>query len=227
MIGESANHKGKLIVVDGTDGSGKTTQVKLLFNYLKQQNVPVETMDFPRYENVYGKIVKAILTSQWGQRLSPYLVALPFAMDRRAARGKILEWLKIGKVIIVDRYVTSSVAHQGAKLEGKKREKLMKWIENLEYGFNQLVKEDLVIFLSLPFQASQKLIKQRLKNKGKRDLVDVDVEYQRKVAGVYNQMAKKNKHWRAIKCVDVKGKLLSRQTIHKKVVKTLQKEKII
>jgi len=227
MTGRSASRRGKLIVVDGTDGSGKTTQVKLLFNYLKQKQIAVETMDFPRYENVYGKIVKAILTSQWGQRLSPYLVALPFAMDRRAAKGEILEWLEADKVIIADRYATSSLAHQGAKLEGKQREKLMKWIEKLEYGFNQLVKEDLVIFLSLPFQVSQQLIKQRLKNKGKRDLADVDVEYQRKVVGVYNQMAKKNKHWRAIKCVDIKGKLLSRQVVHKKILRVLQEERII
>jgi len=218
---------GKLIVVDGTDGSGKTTQVKLLFNYLKQKKVSVQTMDFPRYENVYGKIIKAILTSQWGQRLSPYLVALPFAMDRRAARKQIREWLREGKVVIVDRYATSSIAHQGAKLEGKKREKLMKWVENLEYGFNGLVKEDLVIFLSLPFQASQKLIKQRLKKKGKGDLVDVDVDYQRKVVEVYKQMAEETNHWLVVKCVDSKGRLLSRKEIHKRIVKALQKEKVI
>jgi len=218
---------GKLIVVDGTDGSGKTTQVKLLFNYLKQKKVSVQTMDFPRYENVYGKIIKAILTSQWGQRLSPYLVALPFAMDRRAARKQIREWLREGKVVIVDRYATSSIAHQGAKLEGKKREKLMKWVENLEYGFNGLVKEDLVIFLSLPFQVSQQLIKQRLKKKGKRDLVDVDVEYQKKVVEVYKQMAKETNHWLVVKCVDSKGRLLSRKEIHERVVKALQGEKII
>jgi len=218
---------GKLIVVDGTDGSGKTTQVKLLFNYLKQKKVSVQTMDFPRYENVYGKIIKAILTSQWGQRLSPYLVALPFAMDRRAARKQIREWLREGKVVIVDRYATSSIAHQGAKLEGKKREKLMKWVENLEYGFNGLVKEDLVVFLSLPFQVSQQLIKQRLKKKGKRDLVDVDVEYQKKVVEVYKQMAKETNHWLVVKCVDSKGRLLSRKEIHERVVKALQGEKII
>jgi dTMP kinase len=218
---------GKLIVVDGTDGSGKTTQVKLLFNYLKQKKVSVQTMDFPRYENVYGKIIKAILTSQWGQRLSPYLVALPFAMDRRAARKQIREWLREGKVVIVDRYATSSIAHQGAKLEGKKREKLMKWVENLEYGFNGLVKEDLVVFLSLPFQVSQQLIKQRLKKKGKRDLVDVDADYQRKVVEVYNQMAKKNKHWRAIKCVEAKEGLLTRREVHKRILRVLQEERII
>ncbi len=227
MKGKPANRRGKLIVVDGADGSGKTTQVKLLFNYLKQKQILVETMDFPRYENVYGKIVKAILTSQWGQVLSPYLVALPFAMDRRAARSKISEWLKAGKLVIVDRYATSSMAHQGAKLEGRKREKLMQWIEKLEYGFNQLVKEDLVIFLSLPFEVSQKLIKQRLKNKGKRDLVDVDANYQKKVVGVYKQMAKKSKHWRAIKGVDPKGKLLSRQAVHERILKVLQEEGII
>jgi len=219
--------KGKLIVIEGVDGSGKSTQVKLLFNYLKRKKIPVKTISFPRYGNVYGKVIRKILTSQWGKYLSPYIVALPFALDRRAARRQMFNWLEEGKRVIVDRYVWSSMAHQGAKFEGEKQARLLRWVYNLEYKTNRLVKEDLVIFLSLPFQVSQKLIQQRLKKRGKKDLVDVDVEYQKKVVEVYNQMAKKNKHWLVIKCVDKKGRLLFRQGIHKRVVRVLQEREII
>lgn len=219
--------KGKLIVIEGVDGSGKSTQVKWLFNYLKRKKIPVKTISFPRYGNVYGKVIRKILTSQWGKYLSPYIVALPFALDRRAARRQMLNWLKEGELVIVDRYVWSSMAHQGAKFEGEKQARLLRWVYNLEYKTNQLVKENVVIFLSLSAKASQKLIQKRVGSKGKRDLVDLDAEHQQKVVGVYEQLAKRYSHWRVISCVDRKEELRSKSEVHKEMVRVLQEEKII
>jgi thymidylate kinase len=104
---------------------------------------------------------------------------------------------------------------------------LLRWVYNLEYKTNRLVKEDVVIFLSLSAKASQKLIQKRVGSKGKRDLVDLDADYQQKVVGVYEQLAKRYGHWRIINCVDRKEELRPKIEVHKEMVRVLQEEKII
>jgi len=148
-------------------------------------------------------------------------------LDRRAARRQMFNWLEEGKRVIVDRYVWSSMAHQGAKFEGEKQARLLRWVYNLEYKTNRLVKENVVIFLSLSAKASQKLIQKRVGSKGKRDLVDLDADYQQKVVGVYKKLAGKYDHWKTINCVDERDELRSKAEVHKEMVRFLQEEKII
>ena len=115
-------NKGKLIVIEGTDGSGKTTQLKLLKSYLEKNSIPVETVSFPRYKkSFHGKTVAKYLRGEFGamDSVSPYLVSLAYAMDRATAKWDMNKWLREGKIVIADRYATSNMAHSAAKLPEK------------------------------------------------------------------------------------------------------------
>lgn len=201
-----------LIAIEGTDGSGKSTQINLLFNYLKQKKISVEKLDFPRYGCFIGKIIHGILHHHWGKKVSPYFVAWLFATDRLMAKKMINLWLKDGKVVLIDRYTGSSQAHQGAKLKGKEREKIINWIEWWEYKFYGLPKADKVFWLKLPIQVSSKLISGR---KREKDEAEKDLEHQRQAFAIYEQLAKEKK-WQIINCVK-KGKLLTPKEIHAQI----------
>lgn len=202
-----------IIAFEGTDGSGKSTQVNLLFNYLKQKNIPVKRMDFPRYDCFFGKIIHFILHQPWGKKINPYFVAWLFATDRFMAKGMMNRWLKNGQTILIDRYTASSQAHQGAKLKGEEREKIISWIEWLEYEFYRLRQPDKVFWLKLPAQVSAKLISGR---KRQKDEAEKDLEHQRQAGEVYALLAKRKK-WIIINSLDKKGKLLPAKEIHGQV----------
>src|SRR3989338_8493628 len=111
--------RGRLIVIEGIDGSGKTTQIELLKEYLASQGVPLEVISFPRYEeNIYGRLIKRYLEGEFGslEKINPYLMACIFAGDRMLAKDQIEQWLSEGKIVIANRYVSSSKAHMGANL---------------------------------------------------------------------------------------------------------------
>ena len=135
---------GKLIVIDGIDGSGKTTQIELLTKYFSERDFPYQTISFPRYEhNLYGKLIRRYLGGEFGSisQVNPYLVALAYAGDRALVKSLIEEWLRGGKVVIVNRYVSSSKAHLGANLPEEKREEFFTWLDDLEYKTNNIPKE--------------------------------------------------------------------------------------
>lgn len=208
-----------LIVFEGIDASGKSSQAKLLFNYLKNKNVLVQMIKFPRYETFFGKIAGWNLTGKiGGMKLTPYLACLPFALDRWRAKSKIKNWLSQGKTVIIDRYTWSSVAHQAAK--AKNIQKVVNWILWLEYQFLGLPKESKVIYLDIMVEQSQELMNKRKEKvyvKGKDD-AEKDVKYQKKVLKIYRQLAKKNPHWIRVNNYDQQGKLLSLKKIFKLVV---------
>lgn len=203
----------KLIVFEGPDGSGKSTQVKLLFNYLKRKKIPVELIAFPRYDQWYGRLVKRMLLGEFGNQLNPYLSSLPFALDRFMAKKKILAWLKSGKIVLVDRYVASSLAHQGARLTGQAQTQFINWLYRTEYEINSLPKEDAVVYLHLPVTVARKLMQDR-----RQDLAEKNLQHQQRAQLVYEKLAKKFKHWVKIDCVDKKGTLLSKEAIHQKIL---------
>ncbi len=119
--------KGKLIVIDGGDGSGKTTQANLLVDYLKKRGFKVKYYDFPRYySSFHGKLVGRFLAGEFGSldSVSPYLASLAYALDRASVKEEMEEWLAKGGIIICNRYVTSSMAHQSARLPEKERKKI-------------------------------------------------------------------------------------------------------
>jgi len=217
--------RGKLIVFEGTDGSGKSTQVKLLFNYLKRKGISSKIISFPRYDKFYGNLAGRVLKGEFGgNSLSPYLTALPFATDRLMAKKKINRWLDGGQIVLVDRYVGSSLAHQGAKLRGEKQKELVEWVLRMEYKINQLPREDIVIFLDLPVNLTQNLLKIR---NLKKDIAEKDVEYQKQSIKLYHDLIDKFKHWQTVKGVDEKGKLLSKDEMHQRILRILKQGKII
>lgn len=223
-------NKGKLIVIDGANGSGKETQTKLLLQYLKNQNITTNFISFPRYHtSFHGKTVSRFLSGEFGKLndVNPYLSSLAFALDRLTAKNQIIDWLNDGHIVLADRYVTSSLAHQGVKMPPKDRQKFISWIYEMEYQQHKMPKENLVVFLYVPAEISDKLISQRsVKNQEKKD-IEEGLTYQKKVAKYYLELCKKYKHWEIINCVDVQGKLKSKEAIHQEIINLLKNKKII
>lgn len=229
-----AKRKGKLVVIDGTDGSGKGTQTELLLKYLDSNNIRNKYIDFPRYyTSFHGQMVGRYLAGEFGslESSSPYLTSLFYAMDRLTARDEIVDWLEDGNTVVANRYTTSSMAFQTARIEKDKRDEFIKWLYDMEYKEHKLPKEDLVLFLYVPVEISQKLIDQKASRDyvagKKKDINEANVAYQKEVLSLYLELAKKNKHWEVIKCVDSKGKLLSIEKVHDKVIEALKKHEIV
>src|SRR3989344_9350260 len=185
---------GRLIDFEGIDGSGKSTQVKL-FSADKK-------LSFPRYDSWVGKFIRFIYFHNLFNRLSPYVTAFLFAFDRWLAKPIIIGWLKQGKMVVLDRYTFSSLAHQGAK-----QKNLIDWIYWLEFKVFRVPLPDKVIYLKIDPAISQKLMKARHKDKAEADFI-----YQQKTAKVYEQLARKY-HFTIIDCLDKKNRLLSKHDI--------------
>jgi len=222
-------NKGKLIVLEGGDGSGKATQARLLKNNLESCGV-VSAFEFPRYkQSTFGELIGKSLAGEFGDflHLSPYLASLPYVLDRARAKYLLLESLKDGNVVC-DRYTPSNLAFQAAKLPKKEREKFINFIEKAEYEELGLPAPDLVIYLEVPVEVSANLILKKqqrsyLSVNRKKDQHEKDVGYQKEVVGVYHQLAKKRKNWHIVKCVE-KGKLLPIERIQMKIINIIKKE---
>lgn len=227
---------GKLIVIEGSDGAGKATQLRLLKEYLVDQKQKVQTIDFPRYyDSFYGKMVAQFLRGEFGtlKEVDPHLASLLYALDRGQAEKEMNQWLNDGEFVLSNRYATSNLAHQSAKLSVGKRKKFIEWDLELEYVVNGIPKEDIVIYLYVPYKISKKLVLQKSKEvrayaKGKKqDIHEKDTEFLRKSEEAYLRLVKQFPHWVKIICVDKKGKLKTREEIHEEVVKVLKKKGIL
>lgn len=225
---QRSHKKGKLIVIDGADGAGKATQTDLLIKYCKQHHLKSKFISFPRYKtSFHGRHVGKFLSGEFGEHVSPYMSSLAFSLDRLTARDELMEWLEEGNLVIADRYVTANMAHQAAKLPKNKQEDFISWIYDMEYKEHKLPKEDVVIFLDVPTEVSQKLLEKWAKeNNTTKDQAEVDIEHQRKSLEMYRKLVKKYKHWYRIDCTQ-DGELLSREEIHQKILDLLKKKKII
>lgn len=218
------HRRGKLIVIEGTDGSGKATQTKLLLNYLKKSQ-KISFFEFPRYKkSIFGNLVKRSLRGEFGNfiELSPYLSSLPYVIDRLRAKYLLNEALIEGDVIC-DRYTPSNLAFQGAKLPKNERKKFFDFIEVGEYKELGLPEPDVVIFLYVPIGISQKLISKRSKAKGRPDLHENDKLYQKNVIETYINLAKGRKNWHIVGCTNSRGRILSKNVIHEKILKIIKK----
>lgn len=225
--------KGKLIVIEGTDGSGKATQLKLLEKYLQEKQIPVKTLSFPQYDKTFfGRWIGRFLKGEFGQikDLPPYLLIFPYAADRWQAREEIKKWLEKGKILISDRYTGSNV-YQAAKLPASERLRFISWAFELEYDVFKLPREDLVLFLDVPPQVSQKLLEQKgsrkyLGNCKVRDLHESNYALLGEVEKEYLKFCKAYPHWVKITCTK-DGKILSKEIIQQKIIKVLEDKKII
>lgn len=173
---------GKLIVIEGLDGSGKSTQLELLPSSLKRQGVDCRTVSFPNYESDSSALVKMYLGGQFGQKaddVNAYAASTFYAVDRFASFKT--DWGKYynnGGVVVAGRYTTSNAVHQASKLPKEEWESFLGWLYDFEYNKIGIPKPDLVIFLDMPTEVSQKLLSKRYNDdEAKKDIHEKDVEY--------------------------------------------------
>lgn len=224
MAAKSKKTFGKLIVFEGADGVGKSTQAKLLFRYLKSRKIPARYISFPRYNTSWGKQIRRYLSGDFGslKDVDPYFVSMLYAGDRMAASGEIREWLENGKIVICDRYCASNIGHQAARLKTlPERNSYINWLEDLEYKENKIPREDLVILLKMPLISSTELMKGR-----RLDIHERDIEYMRDVSAVFNYLADLKKNWVRINCAQGR-KVLSKSEIHNQVLGILDKRNMV
>ena len=225
--------KGRFIVIDGTDGSGKSTQVELLIKHLRRDGKKVKVVDFPDYyQNFFGKFIGHCLSEQYYKFINvhPKIASVLYAADRFESKNKIDKWLKDGNIIIANRYVSSNQIHQGGKIKDtKKRQAFIKWLNEMEYGVFKIPKPDTVFYLSLPINIVLKLLKHRESSKMKRaylkkkkDVHESDVDFLKNSINSAMWLAKTQKNWIKIDC-SKNGEILTREQIHEMVYKKVKR----
>ncbi|MDR1169550.1 MAG: dTMP kinase [Prevotellaceae bacterium] len=221
-----------LIVLEGLDGAGKTTQVNLLQKHFESKNIKNTFLHFPRFDApVYGDLIASFLRGEFGNvnAVDARLVALLYAGDRDNAAPQLKSWLAEGKVVILDRYVYSNIAFQCAKIsDSAQREKMREWILNLEYSFFGIPRPDISIFLDVPFDFTLKTLKSRREGTdrdylgGKKDIHESDFDLQRKVRAIYLQLTGIDKHFVPINCIDENSVMKTPQVIHKEIIMLIE-----
>lgn len=210
--------KGKLIVIEGSDGSGKTTQCRLLLARLRSEGIPCATVSFPRYHGgFFGAMAAAYLRGEFGpsSAVDPRLAALIYAGDRWEARGRLEKLLREGRVVVCNRYVDSNKAHQSARLRDRAAvAQFMQWVDKLEHRVLGLPRADYTIFLDVPERVADGLISRKgrrayLRGR-KRDLHEADSTHQRRARQAYLALARARpaRKGALVECV-AGGRLLS------------------
>jgi len=224
--------KGKLIVIDGTDSSGKATQTELLIKHLRKDGRKVKVVDFPDYySNFFGKFIGHCLSEQYYNfvKVHPKIASVLYAADRFESKDKIKKWLSEGNIIIANRYASANQIHQGGKIANlEKRESFLKWLAEMEYEVFKIPKPDAVFYLSVPVPVVLKLIRERNKKSKrdylgkKKDVHEKDVKFLENSRKSALWLAKTQKNWIKIECVK-DGKLDTRENIHKEIYEKIKK----
>ena len=216
-----------LVVLEGLDGAGKSTQVKKLRTYLESLFGSLEYVHFPRYDApVYGDLISRFLRGDFGsnETVHPQLVALIFAEDRHGAAPGMKKILENGGTVLLDRYVYSNIAYQCAKLsDPQEAERLRDWIFNTEYGDFGLPVPDLNIFLDVPISFVESKLKadragdDREYLEGSQDIHEADIEFQKRVRSIYQRQCELDPRFIRIDCSDEYGMMLPPGAIFAKV----------
>ncbi|MDR0560764.1 MAG: dTMP kinase [Prevotellaceae bacterium] len=226
-----------LIVLEGLDGSGKTTQVNLLRKYCEQRNIGSYFLHFPRFDApLYGDLIAAFLRGEFGEvnSVNPRIVALLYAGDRHAAAPLLNDHIAGNSVVILDRYVYSNIAFQCAKLsDSAERNSLRKWIFDMEYNYFKIPRPNVSIFLDVPFEfTADRLKSQRSGNereylKGKQDIHEADFDLQRRVREMYMEQVETDENFLKIDCALSNSEMKSPESIHGEIVNIIEKRNLI
>ena len=224
-----------LIVLEGLDGAGKSTQVRKLKSYLEEIRPGLEYIHFPRYDApVYGELIGRFLRGDFGSNDSvhPQLVALLFAEDRHGAGPGIKKTLQEGGDVLLDRYVYSNIAYQCAKIANPdERERLREWILNTEFGTFDLPRPDLNIFLDVPIDFVENSLEKNRKGAdreylhGARDIHEASIEFQKRVRDIYVRQSALDPGFIRVDCAGEDGRMLPPDDIFAKV-KALTDERL-
>ena len=225
-------HTGTFIVIDGTDGSGKATQVALLTKRLTKEGKIVKTVDFPEYyKNFFGAFIGHCLTEQYFNfvNVHPKIASVLYAADRWESSEEIRNWLAKGYVVIANRYVSANQIHQGGKItNAKKRRDFLAWLDQMEFDVFKIPRPDVVLYLSVPLAVSQRLMKERDKGatrgyKGKKkDVHEKDPKHLENARQSALKLVKELNNFVKIECAP-KGDILPREEIHEKVYGEVRK----
>jgi dTMP kinase len=227
--------------MEGLDGAGKSTQIDLLKKYLIQRTINFQYIHFPQtdcleHSPVYGEMVANFLKGEYGDinQVNPYLVALLYAGDRNNAQKRIRGWLDDDYFVLLDRYVYSNMAFQGAKFDSAdEKQKLREWIYHLEYRYHNIPKPSMSFFLHMPFDfVSRKLTAARTGSDreyldGKDDIHERSLSFQERVEHEYLELVKQNNDFFLIDCFDENNQTLSPQEIHQKIIRLLIEKKML
>lgn len=198
--------RGKLIALEGIDGSGKRTQWEMLARALSDRGVAHVCVSFPRYDGFFGRMVAQFLNGEFGplDAVDAHFSALLYAGDRLEAKIAMEADLARGKTVLADRYIGSNLAHQGARVPREHREDFLKWLRKLEYEIYGLPAEDLVLYLRLPAADAQRLVGSkgaRNYTKHRRDLLEADLTHLEAASETYDRLAREP-NWATIDCYD-------------------------
>lgn len=227
----------KLFVVEGVDGSGKSTQIGLLKEYFLQKGYQCEYLHFPRTEEpFFGELIARFLRGEFGSlnEVNPWLVAMLYAGDRKDAAELIRSWLIKGSIVLLDRYTYSNIAYQCAKIhEPKDQIKLMNWILDLEFRHFAIPRPDLNFFLDVPFSFTEKKLSSgRTGNdrnylNGTKDIHEESLAFQKKVRNMYIKVAETDTRLCIINCGDNDGNMLPQGKIFDLIFQIIKERKLI
>lgn len=229
IVDSVRQHPGTLIVLEGIDGSGKTTQSKLLVDYLRREEKNVKVMDFPRYDKQSSALVKMYLNGEFGddpKAVSPYQASIFYAVDRFAAKKEMEEHLAAGGIIISNRYATANAIHQAGKIaEPVVREAFLEWLDELEYELFGIPRPDVVLFFDVPEAVSQQLVAEKQKRaylvgEVTHDIHERDVNHLKDARTAARYVAKRE-GWLPIQSF-VDGSMKSVEDIHEAVLLKLK-----
>lgn len=216
---------GKLIVLDGTDGSGKSTQFRLVKQALERRRVPFRTMAFPRYQEESSALVRLYLSGAFGSRpddVNPYAASTFYAVDRYAGYKQDWgDWYESGGLLLSDRYTTSNAIHQGAKLPAGQREAFFRWLEDFEFARLGLPRPDLVLWMDLPIPLAVRNLRRReTDTRTSADLHEADTAY---LTACYESAAQAAAFygWQRVACAGRAGQQRPAEEIQEEIMESL------